>query len=322
MAAKDIMEARGRLKDQRFSRIEDFFENVDLRKVNKKTLESLIKAGAFDGFGYNRREIYENCAKLLNYAQKVKADKEMGQESLFAMESSLSEESRVQMEPVKPWTHREQLGFERDMLGFYLSDHPMEPFKGLEKQLGLQLVDDLEKSYNTSSPVRALGIVSHLKETMTKKSERIMAFGQLEDSSGSIEVIFFPNIYKEYASALSNEGDIVLIKGSLRKEKEAVCRLIVEQVQGIDEFLKEVKRFKCCIPRSAGSKDLKHLKDLFQKKSDGSAGLVIGSFLEGRKAFVEVQAGNIPDKIRVDQDLLQEMYKIFKSKKDFHISLK
>ena len=113
-----------------------------------------------------------------------------------------------------------------------------------------------------------------------------------------------------------------MIKGSLRKEKEATCRFIVEQVQLIDEFLKEVKRIKCCIPRSAEQEDLKHLKELFQRKSNGGAGLIIGSYLEGEKAFVELQAETIPDKIKVDHDFLQEIYKIFKSTKSLSISLR
>ena len=321
MAAKDIMEARNRLKEKRFSSIEEFFENVDLRKVNKKTLESLIKAGAFDGFGYNRREIYENYPRFLNYAQKVKEDKEMGQTNLFAMEESLAHENHIKLDTVKSWSHGEQLDFERSVLGFYLKDHPLEPFKGLEKQLGFQIVGHLEKSNNTASPVKALGIISHLKETMTKKSEKIMAFGQLEDSSGSIEVIFFPNTYKECASQLSGHRNIVLIKGSLKKEKEAACRLIAEQIQPIDEFLKGVKKIKCYIPRSTEIEDLKQLKDLFLRKSDGSARLVIGSYLEGGEAFVEVEAANVPDTITVDQDLLQEMYKIFKTAKSLQIFL-
>ena len=321
LAAKEIMTAREKLKGQKFSRLEDFFENVDLKKVNKKTLESLIKAGAFDGFGYNRREIYENYPKFLNYAQKVRSDKEIGQESLFSMENNLSHENHIKVESTPSWPLREQLGFEKEVLGFYLSDHPMEPFKELEKHLGCRSVENLE-SVSNASPVQVLGIVSHLKETVTKKSDKVMAFCHLEDSSGSVETIIFPGVYKEFVSVLSREKGVVLVKGSLRRERAGDCRLVAEQILSIDELLKKVRQFKCSIPREASMEDLGHLRDVFRQKEKGEAKVVIGSYLEGRKVFVEVQPRNIPDKIKVDQDLLQEVYKIFKSTKILHLSLK
>ena len=338
IAAKEIMKARNQMEERRFQRLEDFFENVDLHKVNKKALESLIKAGALDGFGPDRRTIYESYPRFLQYAQQIKEDREVGQQSLFSTE--ISNESSIQLKNKTPWTPREKLKFEKEIIGFYLSDHPMAPFKGLEKQLGALPIEKLEQMtprssqkntrhlndrgfpYKANFPTaKALGIVSHLKESMTKKSAKIMAFSQLEDSSGSIETIFFPDVYKKCAPLLAHKEDIVLIKGSLRKEKERAGHLIVEEIQSIDEVLKKVRRLQISLPRTISEESLYQLKNLFQKRNQGGTRLIVGAFLPEDKAFVQIQSKNIPVQITLDQDFIQEIYKILKSANPIHLTM-
>lgn len=342
-AAKEIMETRNHIKDKKFYHLEDFFENVDLRKVNKKALESLIKAGAFDGLGLDRKEVYENYPRFLQHAQQTREDKEAGQQSLFSAVSGLAAENHIKLKRKTSWPHKEKLKLEKEIIGFYLSAHPMEPFKGLEKQLGALPIENLEKltppsslqkkpGYSNGKPsfrqnnfptAKALGIVSHLKESMTKKSSKIMAFSQLEDSSGSIEVIFFPNVYKEFAPVLlSHKESIVSIKGSVRKEQEGSGRLIVEEVKPIDEVLKKLKLLKLSLPRNTTEDILNRLKILFKKRESGNTVFTVGALLKGGKTFVEIKSKNIPDKITVDQDFLQEIYKVLKSTENIRLVLK
>lgn len=315
LAAKEIMAARKQLKEKRFSSLEDFFENTDTRIVNKKALESLIKAGALDNLSYSRSEVYKNYPRFLNYAQKIKEDRSMGQQSLFETSQEKRHENAIQMEPAEAWNHSQRLGFEKEVLGFYLSNHPLEPFKGLEKSLRIQTLEDVEKNSRLSS-VQILGILSQIKETITKKSGKRMAFGHIEDSHGSLEVIFFPDVYKNIASLIGSEQDIFLIKGSLRKEQTSSSRLIAEEVQPVNTFLKTVKQLKCCIPRSADSGNLQHLKELFMRKSSdkpSAAKLLLGCVMEQNEAFVQLKSPDIPNRITVDQELFQGIYKIFKS---------
>ena len=340
-AAKEIMRARNQMEGKKFRRLEDFFENVDLHKVNKKALESLIKAGALDGFGPDRRTIYENYPLFLQHAQQIKEDKEAGQQSLFETSNGISDGSSIQLENKTPWTPKEKLKSEKEIIGFYLSTHPMAPLKGLEKQLGALPIEKLQQivpgasqkntsrlngrgfSYKTNFPTaKVLGIVNHLKESMTKKSAKIMAFSQLEDSSGSIETIFFPSVYKEFAPILTHTEDIVLIKGSLRKEKEGAGRLIAEEVQPIDEVLKNIRHFKLSIPRTISEEKLYRLKSLFKNKKNGNTVFTVGSFLQEGNTFVEIKSKNIPAKITVDQNFIQEVYKILKSTEPIRLILK
>lgn len=340
-AAKEIMETRDQMKEGKFRRLEDFFENVDLRKVNKKALESLIKSGALDDFGLDRRVIYENYPRFLQHAQQIREDKEAGQQSLFSTTIGIADENPIRLESKTTYSHKEKLKFEKEIIGFYLSAHPMAPFKGLEKQLGALPIENLEHLTPISSqknirrfnnkgflyksdfpPAKALGIVSHLKESMTKKSAKIMAFSHLEDSSGSIETVFFPNVYKEFAPFLTQGEAIVFIKGSLRKEKEGAGRLIVEEVKSIDEVLKNLRHFKLSLPRSISEDNLNRLKTLFKNKKKGNTMFTLGTFLEGKGAFVEIKSDDIPSKIEVDQDFIQEIYKVLKSTKNIHLVLK
>ena len=323
LAAKNIMAARQRLKEQRFSSLEDFFENVDTRTVNKKALESLVKAGALDNLGYSRSEISKNFSRFLNYAQKIREDRSVGQQSLFEAPQGAVRENSVQTEPAETWNHSQRLGFEKEVLGFYLSNHPLEPFKGLEKSLGVQTLEDAEKSDSLSSSVQVLGIFSQMKETMTKKSGKMMAFGHIEDSYGSLEVILFPDVYKNVAPLIGSAQDIFLIKGSLRKEKQSSGRLVAEEARPVNEFLKSVKQLKFCIPRSADSRNLQSLKELFIKKSSDSpsaAKLFVGCVMEQNEAFVQLKSPDIPNRITLDQELLQSIYKIFKSTECLQLS--
>ncbi|MCB0367309.1 MAG: DNA polymerase III subunit alpha, partial [Bdellovibrionales bacterium] len=167
-AVDALLEARESKPEKKFETLEDFFATVDLRRVNKKTVECLIKAGAFDGFGANRAELTENYPRFIERAEQSRKDREVGQVSLFAMVEEVQEQEKVRVEKRAPWTRGLRLAGEKEVLGFYLSDHPL---KGLDKLASRWVSANIAglQDLNSKSNVRILGLISTMREIITKK---------------------------------------------------------------------------------------------------------------------------------------------------------
>jgi DNA polymerase-3 subunit alpha len=238
-AVAAIVEAREKQPDQRFATIEDFFENVDLKRVNKKALEALIKAGAFDGYGYNRNELLTGFPQFIERAEGLRKDREVGQTSLFDLASEeVGESARVHLEKLEPWTRAVTLANEKEVIGFYLTDHPLRGLEMAGKVFGATPVDRLAQ-HEHKSKVHILGLVSSLREIITKKGTR-MAFARIEDMEGSLEVVVFPDTFAQYERVLKSEAPI-LISGTLEKE-EGSLKMIAEQIRLAEDLLKQIRR--------------------------------------------------------------------------------
>ncbi|HVZ11954.1 MAG TPA: DNA polymerase III subunit alpha [Patescibacteria group bacterium] len=208
-----------------FVGIRDFCERVDLQKVNKKTVESLIKAGAMDEFG-NRAallSLYQDIVEKIGKDQKMR---DKNQFSLFGEEEKVSVADNIDSritEDIQEFTDSEKLSFEKELLGFFLTDHP----------LNQQIQNILD---NTSHAISALaeekegaqikvgGIISGVKKIITRRSNAEMAFMTLEDNVGiTIECVVFPKIFDEYKLQLSRDA-IVIVNGKLdfKDEKPVV----------------------------------------------------------------------------------------------------
>lgn len=233
-AVDAIIEARTSLGP--FEGLEDFFGKVDLRRVNKKTIESLIKAGAFDGFGYNRRELFEGYAKFIDRADRSKKDKEMGQASLFSMGDEATE--AVVLPKTEDFSRSIRLAYEKEVLGFFLSDHPLTGLESLVKKMPLTKIESL-KNVESEKIVQVLGLITALREIITKKGTR-MAFGQFEDLTGTIELVIFPDAFTKTQFLLKEEGP-VLITGEFEREGETQ-KIFVQEVKRLGDALKSSKR--------------------------------------------------------------------------------
>jgi DNA polymerase-3 subunit alpha len=118
-AVEAILEAREKLPEKKFESLQQFFETVDLRRVNKKVVECLIKAGALDGFGYHRAQMFQEYEKIIDVAEIQRRDQEVGQESLFAMmDAEENPNQKIELPAVEPWARMAQLAFEKEVLGF------------------------------------------------------------------------------------------------------------------------------------------------------------------------------------------------------------
>ncbi len=260
-----IIEAREKMPDKKFHTLDDFFNHVDLKKINKKVIECLIKAGGFDGFGYHRAQLMQSYQKFLDHAQGVMKDRELGQTSLFDL--GPSEQQRVQVENCKQWNRTAQLSYEKEVLGFYLSDHPLRGFESLAKMWVTSTVSELPLVYqhhqetlgqqNESAEkktkskdwraerdahkkrVIVAGLIAELRELITKKGTR-MAFGKIEDLTAACEVVIFPDAFAKFEMSLKDERPVLL--AGLLEVEEGNAKIIVDNISPLEEMLKKSKK--------------------------------------------------------------------------------
>ena len=254
-AIQAIVEARESLPHKKFESIEEFFQTVDPKKMNKKVIECLIKAGAFDQLGAHRAQLMSGYTTLLERAQREMKDKELGQSSLFDL-GPASDETKVQLPDVQPWTRSVCLSFEKEVLGFYLSDHPLKGYDLLSKiyttcsiaELGNLPPLPVKKNTENDKPwlkkdqrrrVLVSGLISELRETLTKKGTR-MAFAKIEDLTSSCELVIFPDPFQKFEFDLKSDKP-VLIGGGLEAE-DGNIKIMVDSIATMDDVMKKSKK--------------------------------------------------------------------------------
>lgn len=221
-AVRSIVEAR---KENSFQDIEDFLSRVDYRVLNKKVLESLIKAGAFDFSGVSRRELFESMEQLLRSAQVVQKERDSGQLGLFAPKDGTPPKVQRRKLNLPDWPTNTKLRFEREALGFYITGHPLERFRAGLAHLAIST--DAVRLQKRNSTVAVAGVVSALKLKNTKKGDRYASF-TLEDELGTIEALAWPDTYKTISEVLAADAPVLCkAKADITEER---CTLIVESL--------------------------------------------------------------------------------------------
>jgi DNA polymerase-3 subunit alpha len=225
---KNIVDVRK--EGKKFKSFIDFCRRVDPIVLNKKTLESLIMAGAFDSLKLSRQFLMKNYKKIVSQVLTIISNREIGQFSLFDEDVIFKDEYLTNLPDVKiEFPRKKLLAFEKEMLGLYVSDHPLIGYEDLlEKYSDCQISE--VKKLRDKSIIKIAGVVSRIKKITTKKGE-IMIFMTLEDMSNSIEVIVFPSIIKKFQKFLKD--DIIIgIKGRL-DIKEDQAKLIATEIEEI-----------------------------------------------------------------------------------------
>ena len=216
-----------RLANGRFNSLFDFFKRVQSKNLNRKTLEALIKCGALDAFE-ERGKLLSNIEKLLTYSREINQSSK-AQESLFGGLAANNDPSSIALDSVEPATQSEKLSWEKELLGLYVSGHPLDKFR-----------DIFEKRENTIQKTKEVmkegmvtvvgGIVEEYKQILTKKGDK-MAFFTLTDFTGSIEAVVFPKVYEKFHDKITQESCIA-IKGRVSKRNGDTSIL----VEGIKEL--------------------------------------------------------------------------------------
>ena len=209
-AMESILETRR--KDGAFKNLDDFCARVDLRLVNRRVLESLIKAGAFDSLGLTRAHLMLTLDAALESGQRQQRDREEGQGSFFDLLPPVPVTPTAVTPSVPEWDDDQRLAFEKEVLGFYVSGHPLARYGALVESLGIASTAAIA-GLGTGARVKLFGHVVGLKETATKSGNR-MAFFTLEDMEGPVEVTVFPEAFKTGAAWLRGQ-EPVLVSGRI-----------------------------------------------------------------------------------------------------------
>ncbi|AAX17903.1 DNA polymerase III subunit alpha [Borrelia turicatae] len=223
-----------RQENGEYKSFEDFIRRVDDKVINKKFLEAAIKSGLFDSLGQNRKTLFENLDKLIDFVIKDRNDKKLGQNSLFG---SIGSQDAIQQSfnyhVFEEYSYPELLRFERELLGFYVSGHPLDHYKPeLERFTNFNVLEDLAVKKDTT--VKFAGSLNVVRVIRTKRNNARMAFGVIEDFKGEMDIIVFAASYEKYNHLLI-EGDVIGVIGKLRFERDKFS-IIVEKVLSIEEI--------------------------------------------------------------------------------------
>ncbi|QDZ41119.1 trans-splicing intein-formed DNA polymerase III subunit alpha C-terminal partner DnaE-C [Euhalothece natronophila Z-M001] len=233
-AIENILKAREEAGGK-FASLADLCARVDLHTVSRRALESLIYCGAFDQLMSNRNQLLHDLEPILSWAQSRAKDRASGQTNLFDNAgnegSEINHKDAPKASPVEDLTASEKLKREKELLGFYVSDHPLKSAQNANQFLSPIVLGDKE-TIPKKRTVSAIVLVSEIKKIITKNNDP-MAFVQLEDISGQIEGVIFPSSYERISPYL--EEDARLIVWGKIDEKEDRLQMIIDDAEPVEQ---------------------------------------------------------------------------------------
>ena len=236
-AVDSIVEAR---EEKLFDSFFDFVSRVDTRLINKRTLEALVCAGAFDTLHKNRASLFASIESAMDYAKAIVNSSNQNMDSLFTGGAA-----ELPQEPplpdVEDWDEKEKLDKEKEVLNFYITGHPLHRYEmSIRSMTDIQLAE--QSKVMDGQPIVVGGIFTELRKRRDKK-DRSIAFVMLEDFSGKAECIFWSKAYEEN-EYLIEQDKVVLVEGKINK-KEDTLKIVVDRVIGIEEAIeRSVKGYK------------------------------------------------------------------------------
>ena len=244
-AIESIMKARAEVGG-RFKSLWEFCEKVDLRVMNSRVIQSLIKAGALDSLG-KRAPLMAAVDKAMERAQKAQKDAEHGQTGLFGLfdEGPRAGHGNDELPKVAEWEEGERLANEKEVLGFFVSGHPLDKYAEKLRNLAgvIPIAEALERKppekrwgaqADPADEIQVAGMILGLKVQKTKRDQKLYAQAALEDATGKIELVCFPRDYERLAAQLKMEAP-VLLRGTLTGEEEAAVKIAVSSIVSLEE---------------------------------------------------------------------------------------
>lgn len=288
-----------------FKNLKDFIERLSGKEVNKRTIESFIKSGAFDSLGGTRKQFMVIYVKILDQVNQERKYSMTGQLSLFDMvDDDQKAEFDIPLPPVGEYEKETKLAFEKEVLGIYLSGHPMEEYEEKWKKnisrttLDFQLDEETGRTKVHDGAREIVGGIIISKTIKYTKNNQTMAFIMLEDLAGSVEVVIFPKVYEKNQQYL-NEESKVFVKGRVSEEDEAASKLICESIVPFEQTKREL--WLQYADKEAYLSKEKELLELL-KDSDGSDSVVI--YCKKEKAIKRLPANR---NVSADKVLLSKL---------------
>ncbi len=232
-AIESIVAARRKL--EQFRSFYDFCENVDLRLLNKRVVESLIKSGAMDSLG-RRKQLFDAVDKAMDRGQKTQRDIEAGQHGLFGVfDEPQSPSSQAEYLDGAEWDEHQRLAAEKEILGFFITGHPLQKYQSKLEEFGALSTEEIGamKQSTGKDEIFTAGIITNLRVAKSRKGD-LYAQGVLEDMLGTVDLIVFPEAYRRLQEKVKLEVP-VLIKGGVRVEEGANPKLLVGDIEPLEQ---------------------------------------------------------------------------------------
>ena len=289
-----------------FKNLRDFIERMSGREVNKKTIENLIKAGAMDELPGNRRQKMMVYVQIMDSIAQEKKNTMAGQMSLFDL---VSEEEKsafeIRMPNVTEYTKEDRLAFEKEVLGIYISGHPLEEYEERWRKNISAVTTDFLPDEETGTPAvhdgakEIVGGMITAKTIKYTKTNKVMAFLTLEDLVGTVEIVVFPRDYEKNVQFM-NVDEKVFIQGRVAAEDDKASKLICESMYSFDDVPRELW-FQFENKEEFLAKEQELYEDL--RDSDGKDSVVI--FIKSPKAIKRLGPSR---NIRIHPQLLSKLY--------------
>jgi DNA polymerase-3 subunit alpha len=317
-AIESLLEVRR--KQGRIASLPALCEDLDLRLVNKRVFESLVKAGAFDSLAQGtpcagqpttilRPRLIAAIDPACEAGARLQRDRDQGQAQLFGGfdDQKPGDSALPSLPDAAPWTEAEQLGFEKETLGLYWSGHPVDRYAGALKEFGARSVAELADAQPAPAqdtwgpggrkplePDTSIGgIIAACRQLKTKKGDRMAVF-TLEDAQGGVEVIVFPEAYQRSASLIES-GTMVLVRGRLERDDEQV-RILATEIAPIESVRERLAReVSIHLRRPADRGTLETLGEIFARHRGD------------RKVSFEVETGEPGSRLRVRVDVSSQI---------------
>jgi len=304
-AVESILAARAQVG--KFKSFFNFCESVDVGAVNKRALESLIKAGAMDSLDGTRSQLTAMIDRAMDHAQRTKKDKDSGQGGLFGdLFGGPAEDTAAEPLPnVKDWSQTEKLNGEKEMIGFYVTGHPLDAFADKISELQTHDSDGLDNCQKHEE-VRLCGILTGIQKRRNKKGE-LWAAMRLEDQKGSLEAMCFASKMEELNQYLTDDIPVMAICKVMPEEGSAPKVSLQEIVPLANALVKlpSIVAIRVRIREANGLDPAAELRSLFERKP-GNAQVRLK--LEKPQDFIAMM--DVPLRVRPDKEFKQEIERI------------
>ena len=259
-----------RRENGKYQSIEDFFSRIDIRQVNKRTLENLICAGALDCFEYTRERLLAGLDRLVAHANRTAQDRETGQNDMFG-EASGGEATKIDMPFCEAWSASEKLNREFNSVGFYLSAHPLDEFRDILAKMRVQLYAEFETSVrNGATAGRLAGTITGKQERKTRQG-KAMGIIMISDPSGQYEAVIFEEALNRFRDDLQVGQSVILLAGADMRPEGVSIR--IQSVESLEKAASREQRDLTIFLRDQSP--VKNISPLLTKRGNSRVSFVV-----------------------------------------------